>query len=218
MSSRVVELFKRSIYKILWTVTVRPFPRQTGKKWAICILKMFGAKIGRNCVVYSSAHILYPWNLTLEDNVIISYNTIIQNSTPMLIKQGAMISQYSYLCDGTHSLNDPQDDGHASPIVIEERSWISARCFVGPGVTVKRGTVVGGGTVLKTSTPPYSVVIGNPAKVVGFASTPAEIIEFEKTQYKFEERLSLEILEKNYKRYFLDHIKEIKTFTSIICK
>ena len=48
--------------------------------------------------------------------------------------------------------------------------------------------------------------------------TPEEIIEHEKALYPKEERLSLELLEKNYKKYFLDHIKEIKAYTGLICK
>ena len=61
-------------------------------------------------------------------------------------------------------------------------------------------------------------MIGNPAKVVGFKFTPEEVIEHEKALYSEEERLPLELLEKNYKKYFLDHIKEIKAYTGLICK
>lgn len=103
-------------------------------------------------------------------------------------------------------------------IIVEEDVWIGAGVTLLSGVTIGRGATVGAGCVCNKSVPPYAVVMGNPAKVVGFNFTPEEIIEHEKALYPEEERLPLELLEKNYKKYFLDHIKEIKAYTGLICK
>jgi len=100
-------------------------------------------------------------------------------------------------------------------VVVEEDVWIGARVTILQGVHVGRGCEIGAGTVLRTSTPPYSVVIGNPAKVVGFRFTPEEIIEHEKVLYPEDERLPIELLEKNYEKYFLRRMKEIKEFTKL---
>ena len=75
--------------------------------------------------------------------------------------------------------------------------------------------MVGSGSVVRSSIPPYAIVIGNPAKIVGFSKTPEEIIEHEKALYPEEERLPLELLEKNYNKYFLKRLKEIKEFTRL---
>ena len=56
------------------------------------------------------------------------------------------------------------------------------------------------------------MLLGNPAKVVGFKFTPEEIIEHEKTLYPENERLSFELLEKNYNKYYINRIKDIKDF------
>ena len=95
---------------------------------------------------------------------------------------------------------------------------MGARVSLLSGVHIGRGAEIGTGAVVRGSIPPYAVVIGNPAKVVGFRFTPEEIIEHEKILYPESERLPLELLEKNYKKYFLDHIKEIKAYTGLICK
>ena len=55
--------------------------------------------------------------------------------------------------------------------------------------------------------------MGNPAKVVGFTFTPKEIIEHEQALYPENERIPLETLEKNYRKYFLNRLKEIKQHT-----
>ena len=114
-------------------------------------------------------------------------------------------------------MKDELDTEHEfdKDVIVDEDVWIGARVTILAGVHVARGCSIGSGTVLRKSTPPYSIVIGNPAKVVGFRFTPEEVIEHEKKLYPEEERLPLSLLEKNYEKYFLNRIKEIKQFTSL---
>lgn len=100
-------------------------------------------------------------------------------------------------------------------VIVEEDVWIGANVTLLSGVIVGRGSTIGAGSVCLKSIPPYAVVMGNPAKVVGFNFTPEEIIEHEKALYPEEERLPLELLEKNYNKYFISRIKEIKEFTRL---
>ena len=82
-----------------------------------------------------------------------------------------------------------------------------------PGVEeIGRGASIAAGAVVKRQVPPYAIVMGNPAKVVGFRMTPEQIVEFEKEHYEEKDRLSLELLEANYQKYFLSRIKEIQQF------
>ncbi|MCK9304073.1 MAG: acyltransferase [Bacteroidales bacterium] len=57
--------------------------------------------------------------------------------------------------------------GFTKPVVIEDDVFIGARAIVLKGVTIGKGSVVGAGAVVAKSIPPYSIVVGNPAKVVG---------------------------------------------------
>lgn len=52
-------------------------------------------------------------------------------------------------------------------VVIEDDCWLGINVVICPGVIVGRGTVVGANAVVTTSTPPYSVVAGAPARVIG---------------------------------------------------
>lgn len=119
--------------------------------------------------------------------------------------------------DVSDKVKDEQDKAHEfdKDVIVDEDVWIGARVTILAGVHVGRGCAIGSGTVLRKSTPPYSIVIGNPAKVIGFRFTPEEIIEHEKVLYPEEERLPSSLLEKNYEKYFLTKIKEIKQFTSL---
>ena len=103
-------------------------------------------------------------------------------------------------------------------VIVEEDVWIGAHVTLLSGVTIGLGSVIGTGCVVRCNVPPYAIFAGNPAKVVGFRFTPEEVIKHEQILYSEEERLPIDVLTKNYKKYFLDHIKGIKDYTSIICR
>lgn len=52
------------------------------------------------------------------------------------------------------------------PVVLEEDVWIGSNTLILPGVKIGRGSVIGGGSVVTKDIPRYSIVFGNPAKVV----------------------------------------------------
>ncbi len=95
-------------------------------------------------------------------------------------------------------------------IIVEEDVWIASNVTLLSGVRVGRGAVVGSGSVCRNKIPPYAVVVGNPAKIVGFKFTPEEIIKHEKELYPEEERLLLDMLIKNYDKLFIGRIEEIR--------
>lgn len=59
-----------------------------------------------------------------------------------------------------------QGDLPIKPIVIEDDVWIGQRVIILPGVTIATGTVIGAGAVVTKSFPPYSVIGGNPARII----------------------------------------------------
>lgn len=105
---------------------------------------------------------------------------------------------------GNHE-NDIEKD-----VIVEDDVWIGTNVTLLAGVRIGRAATIGAGSVCFKNVPPYSIVMGNPAKVVGFRFTPNEVIEHEKLLYNPEERLSIDLLEKNYKKYFLNRIDEIR--------
>lgn len=205
---------KRILWNIVWTIFVRPFPRNVASNWEIFLLRLFGAKIGNGCIVYSSASIWLPEHLVMEDGSQIADHVRIQNSQILTLKKKAVISQYSYVCDGNHYVEDLHK-AYTKPITIEEDAWIGAECFIGCGSTIGRGCMIGARAVIRGKIPPYAIVSGNPSKVVGFRFTPIEVVERELHDFQEDNRLSLALLEKNYEKYFLNRIKEIKEFSRL---
>lgn len=99
--------------------------------------------------------------------------------------------------------------------IIGNYVTLGANVTITGGVRIGNGVFAGAGSVIRTDIPPYAMVLGNPAKVIGFTMTPQEIFEKEKELYPEAERTPLEVLEKNYDKYFLKRLKDIKDYTRI---
>ena len=205
-------MFQRVLWMILWNLTIRPFPRALMSKWEIVILRFLGAKIGKNCRVYSSARILIPSYLEMEDWTTLADHTIISNSRLFKMKKYSVFSQYSAAYCGGHNIFKTDFASEAAPITLEEYSWVASHCYIGDGVTIGRGARIGGNSAVRKSIPPYAIAFGNPCKVVGFRFSPSETIKFENERFDENERLSEDLLKHNYDKYFLKRIKEIKSF------
>ena len=187
--------------------------------------------ISRSSLVYHTAEIYNPDNLYMEENTNISGGAIIMNTrAKLIIKKNSGAAVGLLAITGNHmsivgknlkqisdTLKDEMDTNHEmdKDIIIDEDVWIAARVTLLSGAHLGRGCEVVAGSVVRVSIPPYSVVIGNPCKVVGFRFTPEEIIEHEKKQYQEAERLPLEMLIKNYEKYFINRIKDIRQFTKL---
>lgn len=104
---------------------------------------------------------------------------------------------------------------YSSDVVVKEEVWIGANVTLCQGVVIGRGCQVGAGSVVRKDVPPYCQVVGNPARIIGFRFTPEEIIEHEKVLYEESERLPLEVLEKNYQKYFINRVGDIKNYLKL---
>lgn len=100
-------------------------------------------------------------------------------------------------------------DGNQKAATIGDEVTLSLGVKVLGPVTIGRGSLINANSVVTTNVPPYAVVTGNPAKIMGFRMTPKEIVNYEKLHYDEEYRLSLDLLESNYQKYFLNRRKEI---------
>ena len=61
---------------------------------------------------------------------------------------------------------EPPAPEEVRPVIIRDRVWIGRQCIIFPGVKIGEGSVISAGSIVRTHVPPYSVVAGNPAKVM----------------------------------------------------
>lgn len=155
--------------RVLWAPFRLLFLRGTGR-WLsplrIAALQLFGARIRRPVLVMDGVKVWYPWNLTMEVHCALGSGVEVYNFANVRIGEQATVSQDTYLCTATHDHEDPAMPLRFRPITIGNQAWVAARCFIGPGVTVGEGAVVGACAVVVRDVEPWVVVAGNPARVV----------------------------------------------------
>ena len=130
------------------------------------MLRCFGAKVGIGCQISNSAFISEPWNLTVGDRVCIGPKTVISNGDKLTVGDKVTISQYSYICCESHEIDTLNKPYFTKPIIIDSFAWICADSFVGLGVTIGEGAVVGARSSVFKDVEPWTVVGGNPAKFI----------------------------------------------------
>jgi putative colanic acid biosynthesis acetyltransferase WcaF len=84
---------------------------------------------------------------------------------PVRLGRYVVVSQRAHLCAGSHRVDDEYFQLIAKPITIKDNAWIAAEAFVGPGVTVGEGAVLGARGVAFEDLNPWTVYVGNPAAV-----------------------------------------------------
>ena len=131
--------------------------------WRRAVLRAFGAKVGAKGRVYGSTRIWPPANLSLGDGAVLGRRVNCYNQGHIAIGAGAVVSQDASLCASTHLVEDPSFPLVLRPIHIGRDAWIAAEAFVGPGVTVGDGAVLGARGVAMRVLEPWTYYGGNPA-------------------------------------------------------
>ncbi len=112
-----------------------------GSGWRVALLRLFGARIGRGCVVKPHARVKFPWRLSVGDFVWIGESAWIDNLADVRIGSHCCLSQGVYLCTGNHDHRDEAFRLVTAPIVLEDEVWLGAMSLVAPGCIVPRGTI-----------------------------------------------------------------------------
>ncbi len=154
------------IKRILWTITSPAFflsPRNMFY-WRSFLLRIFGAKVGKNVNIYPSAKIYMPWNLKIGEFSSIGEWALIYNIGKVEIGKSVTISHKTQLCSGTHDYTNPKLPLIKKRIIIHDYVWICTDAFIGPGCEIGEGSIVGAKTVVVKNLGNWSIFVGNPAK------------------------------------------------------
>jgi|LSQX01.1.fsa_nt_gb putative colanic acid biosynthesis acetyltransferase WcaF len=131
-----------------------------------CVLKCFGAKVSIKCQFFGSSWVERPHDVSVGDYSSIGPRVHLYNLANIKIGDNTVLSQDVYVCGGTHDFTDPTMPLVKQNVTIGSSVWICAGAFIGPGVTIGDGAVVGARAVVTKDVEPWTVVAGNPARVI----------------------------------------------------
>ena len=155
----------RVFWGLVWLTLFRPSPRIC-YGWRRLLLRSFGARIGRNARIHPTVRVWAPWNLTVGAEASVSYDVDCYCVDRLEIGDHATVSQCAFLCTASHDISDPHMRLTSAPIVIAPQAWVCARAFISPGVTLDEGAVAGAQSVVTRDVPAWTVVAGNPARII----------------------------------------------------
>lgn len=152
--------------------------------------------IGENVLLGKHVFIDYSGDLIIHDNVSIAHGVVIETHTHPIEK--------------SRQTPTPGRLEVFEDVKILSNSYIADTCH-----SIGRFARIGAGSYVRSNVPPYAIVMGNPAKIIGFLYSPEEMVEFEKGKYPESERTPLDKYTQWYEKYFKSRTKDIKSFINM---
>ncbi|WP_455497013.1 putative colanic acid biosynthesis acetyltransferase [Coprobacter sp.] len=156
----------RMAWTVVWAIFARPLPRSIGSGWKRFLLRLFGAKLASTAIVYSSAKVYYPANLVMGEYSCLASDVNCYNVALIKIGANTTISQGAFLCTASHDISNPLNPLITAPVIIADQAWVAADAFIGMGVKVGQGAVIGARACVFKDVEPWTIVGGNPAKFI----------------------------------------------------
>jgi acetyltransferase-like isoleucine patch superfamily enzyme len=174
----------------LWLITPKRNPR--ARLWVKWFLNPFIHKKGKGSRIRRMSRIdVFPWNkfeigelttietfctvnngsgpVILGDRVRVGIGSVIIG--PVTMQNGSGLGQHVFVAGFNHGFSDGTKNSSVQPLVIkptiiEEEAHVGANSVVVAGVTIGKRSQVGAGSVVTKNIPPFSVAVGNPARVI----------------------------------------------------
>jgi len=138
------------------------------RRWRQFVISLASGHNGyaKSCSLDSGCRIDYPWHVRVGENSSVAYGAWIQGQDEIVIGKNVCIGEYARIIAGSHDITSPRFDLVTKPICICDNAWVATGAYVLQGVTVGEGAVVAAGAVVTKDVPEWTVVGGNPARVI----------------------------------------------------
>ena len=173
---------------VLYTYWISPEFLSVGHDCSIEKMRsLIGGKcisIGNNCSIGFNSQLTahesfrdgsYSPRIEIGNNVSLGDYIHVTAINSITICDGVLTGRWVTISDHSHGHVEPEEMSMApnyrelfskGAVYIGKNVWIGDKASIMPGVTIGEGCIVGANTVVTKDVPPYSVVVGSPAKIV----------------------------------------------------
>lgn len=131
------------------------------------LIRLFGVKANKNVHFYPGFTVRNPKGLIIESGVNIGPKCLLDARRGLIIRKNAVIACEAIIWSLNHDYNDENFCGKGALTEIGEFAWICSRSIILPGIKIGEGAIVASGAVVTKDVPPYAIVGGVPAKIIG---------------------------------------------------
>ena len=142
------------------SITLLPNPL---RKW---YLSCFGINIGSSSSIHRGCRFFHVGKFKMGDHSVINFGCYLDNRRGITIGNNVGISHNTKIYTLGHNIDSPRLETKGAPVIIEDDSFIFSNVLIMPGVTIGRGAIVLAGAVVTKDVPAWSVVGGNPARII----------------------------------------------------
>lgn len=129
--------------------------------------RLGGIKIGRGSTIHMMARFYNPRNIAIGRDSIIGEGAILDGREKLIIGSHVDIASQVMIYNSEHDVYSEDFRTICGPVIIEDYVFIGPRAIILPGVTIKKGAVVGAGAVVVRDIEEFQIVGGIPAKLIG---------------------------------------------------
>ncbi|PFH62604.1 hypothetical protein XA68_12856 [Ophiocordyceps unilateralis] len=128
-------------------------------------------RVGRHVAVETPFTCDYGYNISIGHHVVIGRNCTVNDVCEVKIGDNCVIGPNVSLFTASLPIDPKKRQGGQGPqlgkgVAIEQDCWIGGGAIILPGRTIGKGSTVGAGSIVTKDVPPFTVVAGNPARVL----------------------------------------------------
>jgi len=131
------------------------------------VFRSVGVKIGKGSAIHMGAKFFSPRGVVIGKDTIIGASAFLDGRAKLTIGDHVDMASEVMIYNSEHDLRDPKFGATEEEVVVGDYVFIGPRAIILPGVKIGKGAVVAAGAVVTNDVPPFAIVGGVPAKVIG---------------------------------------------------
>lgn len=129
--------------------------------------RLSGMKIGKGSTIHTGTRFYDPRHIRVGNDTLIGENAVLDGRDTIIIGNHVDIATEVMIYNCEHDIEDENFTARCGTVDIEDYVFIGPRSIILPGVKIGKGAVVAAGAVVTKDVPPFSIVGGVPAKIIG---------------------------------------------------
>ena len=129
--------------------------------------RLAGMKIGTGSTLHMGARFYNPSNVRIGNDTIIGEGVVLDGRARLTIGDHVDFATEVMVYNSQHDIQNEEFSAISMDVKIDDYVFVGPRAIILPGVTLGKGAVVAAGAVVTKDVPPFAIVGGVPAKIIG---------------------------------------------------